>query len=101
MAASDEALKDAGLDYASMSLDEQRKIGVILGSGGGAQEFSEVAADLLRIGIDGADDFNGLLLAHQLHDGRADGADTILDGANFLFHVEFAFLSGRSAHRSF
>ena len=41
MAASDEALKDAGLDYASMSLDQQRKIGVILGSGGGAQEFSE------------------------------------------------------------
>src|SRR6266704_3127529 len=41
MAASDEALKDAGLDYASMSLDEQRKLGVILGSGGGAQEFSE------------------------------------------------------------
>src|SRR5689334_13497636 len=41
MAASDEALKDAGLDYASMSLDQQREIGVILGSGGGAQEFSE------------------------------------------------------------
>jgi len=41
VAASAEALKDAGLDHATMSLDEQRKIGVILGSGGGAQVFSE------------------------------------------------------------
>src|ERR1700756_1060699 len=41
IAASSEALQDAGLDYAAMSLEEQRKIGVILGSGGGAQEFSE------------------------------------------------------------
>jgi 3-oxoacyl-[acyl-carrier-protein] synthase II len=41
MAASAEALADASLDYASMSLEEQREIGVILGSGGGAQEFSE------------------------------------------------------------
>ena len=41
IAASAEALQDAGLDYAAMSLEEQRKIGVILGSGGGAQEFSE------------------------------------------------------------
>jgi 3-oxoacyl-[acyl-carrier-protein] synthase II len=41
MAASSEALQDAGIDYAVMSLDEQRQLGVILGSGGGAQEFSE------------------------------------------------------------
>jgi 3-oxoacyl-[acyl-carrier-protein] synthase II len=41
LAASTEALRDAGLDHASMSLTEQREIGVILGSGGGAQEFSE------------------------------------------------------------
>jgi 3-oxoacyl-[acyl-carrier-protein] synthase II len=41
IAASAEALQGAGLDYAAMSLEEQRKIGVILGSGGGAQEFSE------------------------------------------------------------
>lgn len=41
LAASTEALKDAGLDPAAMSLEEQRQIGVILGSGGGAQEFSE------------------------------------------------------------
>jgi 3-oxoacyl-[acyl-carrier-protein] synthase II len=41
IAASTEALSDAGLDPASMSLEEQRQIGVILGSGGGAQEFSE------------------------------------------------------------
>jgi 3-oxoacyl-[acyl-carrier-protein] synthase II len=34
-------LKDAGLESANMSLEEQRQIGVILGSGGGAQEFSE------------------------------------------------------------
>ena len=41
IAASDEALRDAGLDHESMSLDAKREIGVILGSGGGAQEFSE------------------------------------------------------------
>src|ERR1700751_3823815 len=41
LAASSEAVQDAGLDPAKMSLAEQREIGVILGSGGGAQEFSE------------------------------------------------------------
>lgn len=41
VAASAEALQDAGVDHGTMSLEEQRKIGVILGSGGGAQEFSE------------------------------------------------------------
>ena len=41
VAASAEALQDAGLDSSKMSLEEQRQIGVILGSGGGAQEFSE------------------------------------------------------------
>src|SRR5438445_11545973 len=41
VAASAEALRDAGLDHASMSLEQQRQIGIILGSGGGAQEFSE------------------------------------------------------------
>jgi len=41
IAASNEAIADAGLDPANMSLDEKREIGVILGTGGGAQEFSE------------------------------------------------------------
>ena len=41
MAASTEAIKDAGLDPAAMSMEEKREIGVILGTGGGAQEFSE------------------------------------------------------------
>lgn len=41
IAASTEALHDAGLDPASMSLEEQRQLGVILGSGGGPQDFSE------------------------------------------------------------
>lgn len=41
IAASTEALHDAGLDPSAMSLEQQRQIGVILGSGGGAQEFSE------------------------------------------------------------
>jgi 3-oxoacyl-[acyl-carrier-protein] synthase II len=41
VAASAEALQDAALDHASMSLEEQRQIGIVLGSGGGAQEFSE------------------------------------------------------------
>jgi 3-oxoacyl-[acyl-carrier-protein] synthase II len=41
IAASSEALQDAELSAELMSLDEQREIGVVLGSGGGAQEFSE------------------------------------------------------------
>jgi 3-oxoacyl-[acyl-carrier-protein] synthase II len=41
VAASSEAISDARLDPASMSMDEKREIGVILGTGGGAQEFSE------------------------------------------------------------
>ena len=41
VAASTEALKDAGLDPEKMSLDEKREIGVVLGTGGGAHDFSD------------------------------------------------------------
>jgi 3-oxoacyl-[acyl-carrier-protein] synthase II len=41
IAASFEAIHDAGLDPAAMSVEEKQEIGVILGTGGGAQEFSE------------------------------------------------------------
>ena len=41
IAASHEALRDAGFDPEAMTMDEKRDIGVMLGSGGGAQEFSE------------------------------------------------------------
>jgi 3-oxoacyl-[acyl-carrier-protein] synthase II len=41
VAASHEAVEDAGLDPAAMSMEQKREIGVILGTGGGAQEFSE------------------------------------------------------------
>jgi 3-oxoacyl-[acyl-carrier-protein] synthase II len=41
IAASAEALSQAGIDTAALSLKERREIGVILGTGGGAQEFSE------------------------------------------------------------
>jgi 3-oxoacyl-[acyl-carrier-protein] synthase II len=41
LAASTEAIRDARLDPETMSLGEKREIGVILGTGGGAQEFSE------------------------------------------------------------
>ena len=41
IAASHEALRDAGFESESMSLEEKREFGVMLGSGGGAQEFSE------------------------------------------------------------
>jgi len=40
-AAIDEALADAGMDPYSMTRDELRKIGVIVGTGGGSQEFTE------------------------------------------------------------
>jgi len=41
IAASDEALRDAGIDTKLLDLDRQREIGIVLGSGGGAQDFSE------------------------------------------------------------
>src|SRR4029077_712172 len=41
LAAATEAISDAGLDPQNLSLDEKRRIGVILGSGGGSQEFTE------------------------------------------------------------
>ena len=41
LAAATEALREAGVDPASMSLEERQRFGVILGSGGGSQEFTE------------------------------------------------------------
>jgi 3-oxoacyl-[acyl-carrier-protein] synthase II len=41
LAASTEALQQAGVETAKLSLSQQREIGVVLGSGGGAQDFSE------------------------------------------------------------
>jgi 3-oxoacyl-[acyl-carrier-protein] synthase II len=41
MAASDEALRDAALDPESLPLEERRAFAVVVGSGGGALEFSE------------------------------------------------------------
>ncbi len=41
IAAAQEAVSDAGLEPRTMSLDERRRIGVLLGSGGGGQEFVE------------------------------------------------------------
>jgi len=39
--ATHEALVDSGLNTEAMSMDEKRQIGVVLGTGGGAQDFSE------------------------------------------------------------
>ena len=41
IAASAEALADAGIDPAGLSLEERREFGVVLGTGGGAIEFTE------------------------------------------------------------
>ena len=41
LAATTEAVNDARLDLASMSIEEKREIGIVLGTGGGALEFSE------------------------------------------------------------
>ena len=41
IAASTEALNDAGIDPAKLSLDGKREIGVVLGSGGGAYDFTD------------------------------------------------------------
>ncbi len=41
LAASSEALGQAGVESAKLSLKELREVGIVLGTGGGAQEFSE------------------------------------------------------------
>ena len=41
LAAATEALREAGIDPASLPLEQKRRFGVILGSGGGSQEFTE------------------------------------------------------------
>jgi 3-oxoacyl-[acyl-carrier-protein] synthase II len=41
LAAATEALQSAGIERASLPLEESRRFGVIMGSGGGAQEFTE------------------------------------------------------------
>src|SRR6202022_49879 len=41
LAAAAEALQTAGIDAASLPLEHKRRFGVILGSGGGSQEFTE------------------------------------------------------------
>ncbi|HEX4277500.1 MAG TPA: beta-ketoacyl-[acyl-carrier-protein] synthase family protein [Bryobacteraceae bacterium] len=41
LAAAREAVADAGIDAPRMTRDELRKIGVLVGSGGGSQEFTE------------------------------------------------------------
>ena len=41
IAAAREAVADAGLDPAPMSIEERRRVAVLLGSGGGGQEFVE------------------------------------------------------------
>jgi len=51
IAASTEALRDAGIDTSSLPLAEQQRMGVILGSGGGAQEFTEEQYRLFHNGL--------------------------------------------------
>jgi 3-oxoacyl-[acyl-carrier-protein] synthase II len=41
LAAATEALREAGVEHSALPLEERRRMGVILGSGGGAQEFTE------------------------------------------------------------
>jgi 3-oxoacyl-[acyl-carrier-protein] synthase II len=50
IAAVEEAVKSAGIDTAALSRDELRGIGVILGSGGGSQEFTEEQYRLYHTG---------------------------------------------------
>ncbi len=46
-----ESLEDAGLDWKSMSREDLRRVGVIVGSGGGSQEFSEEQYRLYYAGL--------------------------------------------------
>jgi len=49
-AASTEALRDAGIDPQKLSVEEKREVGVALGTGGGAQDFSEQQYNLYYSG---------------------------------------------------
>ncbi len=51
-------------------------------------DFPEVLANLGGIGVNRADDLDGLFFTHQACDGSADGPDTVLDGPNLLLHVD-------------
>ena len=51
-----------------------------------AHHFAQVASHFRRIGVDGADNFDGLFFPHQPRNRCADRPDPVLDGANFLFH---------------
>ncbi len=50
LAATDEALRDAHLDPRTLDIEQKRAIGVMLGSGGGAVEFSERMYELWYAG---------------------------------------------------
>ena len=66
LAAATEALRTAGIDTASLPLEQKRRFGVILGSGGGSQEFTEEQYRLFFHRTIQADEF--VLRAH-----RSDG----------------------------
>jgi len=50
IAAADEAVSDAGLHPSQMTLEDQRQVAVLLGSGGGGQEFVERQYELFYSG---------------------------------------------------
>lgn len=50
IAATHEAISDAGLDLSMMTLDDRRRVAVLLGSGGGGQEFVEHQFELYYSG---------------------------------------------------
>ena len=52
IAAAREAIQDAGVDPSRMSREELREIGVIVGSGGGSQEFTEEQYRLYYSGLE-------------------------------------------------
>ncbi len=51
IAAATEALADAGIDTASLPLRRRQRMGVILGTGGGAQEFTEEQYRIFHLGL--------------------------------------------------
>ncbi len=68
LAASTEALHDAGIETSQLSLAQQREIGVVLGSGGGAQEFSE---EQVRLWLTGKVEAGKPVLHSQRDHGHA------------------------------
>jgi len=89
-------------DYVGGLLEDASGVAGDLDSPGSirsADNLAEVTADLGRIGVDSANDFDGFFLTKQFHNRGTNGPDSVLNGTNFLFHVILRYGTARNARR--